>query len=168
MSTKLMFFISTALTAFVVATLYGVVTKISTNPASVEAAQASAPTAEVVVEPTAEPELTEIVATPLPQELTHDLAAFIASEAIQRQDVYSVELKTIDGVQGYEVVFSSNDVVFIGLNKQVVSISALPTAVVYYDSAPTTLVKATDNGNGGNQNQNKDDDDDDDDDEDDD
>ena len=151
MNSKFMFFLSTALTAFVLVTLYGVVTKMTSNPIVANAAPAATATEQVaVLDPTGTPEATQLpAATPMP-ELNHDVAAMIASKAINRQDVYSVELKTVDGVQGYEVVFSSNDVVFVDMNSQVVKISALPTAVVYYPAAPTAVKKVSNsNKNGG-------------------
>ena len=151
MSNKFMFFLSTALTAFVLVTLYGVVTKMSSNPGVANAAALATATEEVVVvEATTAPEATvvpEATATPV---LNHDLAAMIAAKAINRQDVYSVELKTVNGVQGYEVVFGSNDVVFVDMNRQVVSISALPTAVMYYEPAATATPKKSSSGSGGN------------------
>ena len=175
MSTKIMFFISTALTAFVVATLYGVVTKMSNTPPVAEAAAPAEVSQEVVADviPTAELQPVNTAATPLPV-LNHDRAALIASQAIGRQDVYSVEIKTVDGVQGFEVVFSSNDVVFVGMDQKVVSISALPTAAIYSGAyaATTTTSSVSNNGSGGgsgngsgNGSGENDDDDDDDDDE---
>jgi len=150
MSTKLILFLSTTLTAFVLATLYGVVTTIDTNPAPVQAAavQPSDVPTDVATQEFATPVVAE------PAALTPDLAANIAAEAIGRQDVYSVELKTNDqGVEGFEVVFSSNDIVFISMNKMVYSISALPTQVVYtYDAPQPTKAKVEKNNNNKNNN----------------
>lgn len=171
MNTKVMLFISTALTAFVVVTLYGVVTKVSSNPTPVSAAsedayvQVVAPSAATVADTSKlfgsiYDVFGNVIAAPSPyanMEMNHDLAAVIASDAIQRLDVYSVELKTIAGVAGYEVVFSSNDVVFIGLDKQVVSISTLPTQIVYLASVPG-LFSATDDYSGNGSSYDNDDD----------
>lgn len=166
MSTKVILFLSTTLTAFVLATLYGVVTTIDTNPAPVQAAavQATDATTDVPTQEFVLPVVTE------PAPLTPDKAAWIASEAIHRQDVYSVEYKTNDqGVEGFEVVFSSNDIVFISMNEMVYSISALPTQVVYTYVEPPQPTKAKsekNNKNNKNDNDHEDDHEDDDDDED--
>lgn len=158
MSTKLILFLSTTLTAFVLATLYGVVTTIDTNPAPVQAAaiQATDVPTDVPTQEFVQPVATE--QTPL----TPDKAAWIASEAINRQDVYSVEYKTTDqGVEGFEVVFSSNDIVFISMNEMVYSISALPTQVVYtyVDPPQPTKAKVENNNNKKNNNNNNEHDD---------
>lgn len=158
MNTKFILFLSTTLTAFVVATLYGVVTTMNAEPTPVMAA-AEVPTEAQVVEEVI-PEITLPVATePVP--LTPDRAAIIAADAIGKQDVYSVEYKTNEsGVEGFEVVFSSNDIVFISMNSMVYSISALPTEVVYTYAEPTDPpVKVKDNSNNkSNKNKDKDDD----------
>lgn len=155
MSTKVILFLSTTLTAFVLATLYGVVTTIDTNPAPVQAADIQ--TADLPTDLPTQEFIAPFATEPAP--LTPDKAALIAADAIGRQDVYSVELKTNEqGVEGFEVVFSSNDIVFISMNQMVYSISALPTQVVYTYVEPPQPTKAN-AGNNNNNNNNHDDDD---------
>lgn len=131
MNPKNALFLSASLTAFVVAVLFGVVTKVTNSSPQVAAA---APAAQVVAaqntaasQPTDLPEATAQV-PPTPDE-----AAALAAAAINRKDVYSVESSSYQGVQGYKVVFSSGDVVYIGLDKQVLGKTKLQPAVVSLD-----------------------------------
>ena len=115
MSTKIALFLSATLTAFALAILFGVVTRVSNAQA------AAAPTAQVT-------SVSLVAAQPAsdtPSPLSPDQAANLAAAAINRQDVYSVETSVFEGTDCYRVVFSSGAVVNIGLDKQVLSIGTL-------------------------------------------
>ena len=138
MNPKNALFLSASLTAFVLAVLFGVVTKVTATPiaqaapAPTVAMATTAPNTEVPtqVDPTATQQ------GPLgPEE-----AAGLAAKAISRQDVYSVETSTLNGADSYKVVFSSGDVVYVGLDRQVLQMTKLAAVV---SSAPVATTKPT-------------------------
>jgi hypothetical protein len=142
MNPKNALFLSASLTAFVLAILFGVVTKITTTSSTLAAA-AVAPTVEVVAAteipaPIQElPQPTNLPAATAVTPATPEEAALLAAEAIKRQDVYSVETFNYQGVDSYKVVFISGDVVYIGLDKKVLEMTKLQIASTYSEPAPT-------------------------------
>jgi hypothetical protein len=153
MQPKSAIFISAALTAFVLATLVSVVTALRNSPAaSAEAAQpatvTSAPTQEL---PTNEPTATSTQATVFgPME-----AVSVASQFMNQQDVYSVESATYNQAPAFKVTFSSGDIVYVGLDGQVITTTKLKPVVV--NVAPTKAPKkhkSSNNNNGGGQSAN--------------
>ena len=145
MNPKIALFLSATLTAFVVATLSGVVNKvISTPPANtiVPVQVAAQPSATVTLE-----QPTDLPAPTMQTPLSPEQAATLAAQAINRQDVYSVETSTYNGVDAYKVVFSSGDVVYIGFDSQVLAKTQIQPVVV---SAPATNPSVRSNNNGGN------------------
>ncbi len=116
MNMKIALFLSTALTAFALAVLFGVVTHISSaQPVMADAA------------PTAQAATISLIVPTVTAPLSPDQAAALAAAAIKRQDVYSVETSTYQGLECYRVVFSSGAVVNIGLDQQVLAVSTLQT-----------------------------------------
>ncbi len=137
-------FISAALTAFMIAVLFGVVSAYQKMSGSTQVADAA--TAQVV--PTAA-ELAAVaptMAAVLPANITPEQATSIASMALNRTDLYSVEVTPFNGADAYLVTFSSGDLVYVNMSGQIVSISKLPVTVV---QGPKRRVKYTDAGNGG-------------------
>ena len=131
MNPKIALFLSATLTAFVVATLSGVVNKVtSATPEngvpSVKAMAIESATA-TLEQPT---DLPEPTAQQAQQPLGPEQAAALAAEAISREDVYSVETSTYEGAEAYKVVFSSGDIVYIGLDSQVLATTKLQPVVV--------------------------------------
>ena len=57
-------------------------------------------------------------------------AASLAAKAINRTDLYSIELADYQGAQAYKVTFSSGDIVYVGLDGQVLGSEPPPTPVV--------------------------------------
>ena len=136
MKTKIALFLSAILTAFVVAVLSGVVNKVT----SASPANSSAP-----VQAAAQQDATTTLDQPTPTDLPTAIlqtsidpikAATLAAQAINRQDVYSVETSTYNGVNAYKVVFSSGDVVYVGFDAQVLALTKSQPAVVA--NAPAT------------------------------
>ena len=127
MNPKFALFLSATMTV-----LFGVVTRISTTPAAESAAIAQAEPASLVAQQQPAP------ASQTP--LSPDQAAALAAAAINRQDVYSVETSIYQGVDGYRVVFSSGDVVTVGLDSQVLATSKLQAAVVSASPTPAPVI----------------------------
>lgn len=69
-------------------------------------------------------------------------AASVAAKAINRTDLYSIELADYQGAQAYKVTFSSGDIVYISMTGQFLG-SEMPPAPVY--------VTQSGGGSGGNQ-----------------
>ena len=56
-------------------------------------------------------------------------AASIAAKAINRTDLYSVELADYQGTQAYKVTFSSGDIVYVSMDGQVLGTEPPPAPV---------------------------------------
>lgn len=140
-------FISAALTTFMLAILFGVVSAYqnivkSTQPMTDQAQ----PTAAV-----------EMVNVPMPIQatiITPEAAAALASQVIGRTDLFSAEIAQFNGADAYLVTFSSGDLVYVGFDGQILSISKIAVTVIN-QPAPNN----GGGGNGGNNDRNKNDDD---------
>jgi hypothetical protein len=141
-------FISAILTTFMLAVLFGVVSAYQNSLGSTQEVAVQSPPAAVV----------QVVDTPTPVQVTNitpEEAAAIASKVLNRTDLYSVEAAQLEGVDTYLVTFSSGDLVYVGMDGQVLSISKL---------AVTVVTQSNSTGGNGNNNNNNDDDHEDDDD----
>jgi hypothetical protein len=122
-------FISVALTTFMLAVLYGVVSAYKSIVGSSEMAAQPQPTAvaEVISQPVA-----VVPPTQVPQvvNLTPEAAAAVASKVLGRIDLYSVEVTQFEGADAYLVTFSSGDIVYLSLDGQILSISKLPVTII--------------------------------------
>jgi hypothetical protein len=56
-------------------------------------------------------------------------AASAASQYLNRTDIYSVETASISGTLGYKVVFSSGDVVYVGMDGQILATEKIEPVV---------------------------------------
>jgi hypothetical protein len=133
-------FISAVLTTFMLAVLFGVASAYqsivkSTQP-SVAQAQAAEPAATTV------DQMVSVSAPTQATTITPEAAATLASQVINRTDLFSAEITQLDGVDVYLVTFSSGDIVYVSLDGQILSISKLPVTIV---SQPSHH-----GGNGGN------------------
>ena len=129
---KLVITLSAAITAFIIALTAGAVYAYRTISASNSAAQqtvsqVSAPVQVAAVDPTqAQPTAVSNVS---PQD-----AASIAAKSINRTDVYSVAMADAKGTQAYMVTFTSGDVVYVGLQGQVLATLPPPTPAAVFSS----------------------------------
>ena len=141
-------FISAALTTFMLAVMFGVASayqKIVQSGASTEAAQQQ-------TQSQAQPVNTMITGTSstLSGAMTIEQAADLASNVIGRTDLSAAENAKLNGVDAYMVTFSSGDLVYVGLDGNILSISKLP--VTYIAGGQSTWVgssgNSVDNGGG--------------------
>jgi uncharacterized membrane protein YgcG len=134
---KSAWFLSAALTAFVITILAGVVyaynglsfTNLLTFQSSQTTQQAQAqsdPTQIQTAAPVSTP--TQQVAIVSPQD-----AAAIAAKFLNRTDLYSVQLATINGLNLYKVTFVSGDIVYVSMDGQVILSVPAP------QSSPTVI-----------------------------
>lgn len=123
-------FISVALTTFMLAVMYGVVSAYQSILKTTEVAQSqSTGNAEAVSQPMAAVVPSQEISAPVIN-LTPEAAAALASKILGRTDLYSVEVTQFEGVDAYLVTFSSGDLVYLSLNGQALSISKLPVTVI--------------------------------------
>ena len=117
-------FISAVLTTFMLALLAGVLT-LNTKAKTTE-------TADVVTD------VTTVASTDIPAPtavsfITPEQAAELASQVLGKTDVYSVETSAFNGQSAYLVTFSAGDLVYVGPQGAILSVT--PAPVVVY-SAP--------------------------------
>ena len=144
MKPKSALFVSAALTAFVIAILASVVSAFNVAKTS-DVVAAASPTDVQATDTATQP------ATPTaPVQVGPEQAASIAAQFMNKTDVYSVESFSLNGVNVYKVVFSSGDIVYVGLDGKVISTATptpQPAAVVY--TAPQPTPKRHNGGGGG-------------------
>jgi hypothetical protein len=133
-------FISAALTTFALVMLYGVVSayrNISNVTEAVALTSNTATTAptEAPVEPTVEPSATASVVTP-------EQAAQMAAQVVGNGNLLSAESSNLNGVNAYKVTFTNNDVVYVGLDGQILAVQVAPAVVNV--QAPAAPVKHKD------------------------
>jgi hypothetical protein len=131
-------FISALLTTFALVMLYRLAS----------AYNDSQQVAEITVEPTATlaPTATE---PPVPTEvvLSPEEAARVAAEVVGNTNLLSAESSSFNGVDAYLITFTNNDVVYVGLDGQVLAVQVAPVVV---NVAPPPKQKKNNGGGGGN------------------
>jgi hypothetical protein len=128
-------FISAALTTFVLVVMFGVVSAYQNIVKSTQQM-------EVQAQPTA---VVEMVSVPIPTQVTNitaEAAAALASQVINRTDLFSAEITQFNGADVYLITFSSGDIVYVSFDGQILSISKIAVTVI---NQP-----APNNGGGGN------------------
>ena len=127
-------FISTILTTFALVILYGVVSAYRDIPAGTEASALAIDTATAAPtsEPTAEPEPTNTPATITPQQ-----AAQLAAQVVGNSNLLSAESSNINGLDAYKITFTNNDVVYVGLYGQILTVQVAPVVVNVVPPAKT-------------------------------
>ena len=111
-------FISAVLTTFALVILYSV--------ASAYRGNMNAP--EIATQPiaTLAPEATD---TPAQTVLTPEEAAQLAVQVIGHDNLLSAESSSINGMDAYKITFTNNDIVYVGLDGQILSVQVAPVVV---------------------------------------
>jgi hypothetical protein len=112
-------FISSVLTTFALVMLYEVVTTYR------NISSGSAPSVAQVVE-TATTEPTEIPASVTPSFISPEQAAQLAAAVVGNSNLLSAESSTINGVPAYMITFTNNDLVYVGLDGQILGVQVAP------------------------------------------
>jgi len=146
MNSKNLLFLAATLTAFVLATLFAVVNKVTTTP--IEAAAAPAVQDTATSAPTMPP--TDMPSATSQPELGPLEAAQIAADSISRTDVYSVESFLYKEQDTFKVVFSSGDIVYVGMNREIVDTAKLQSVVVSVPEVTKPTKKNKNNDGGSN------------------
>ena len=117
-------FISAVLTTFTLVMLYGVVKAYQSNVAT--------PTPEVVAAAVEEATPTLVptdVPAPTQTLLTAEAAAQLAAKIVGNDNLLSAELSNFNGVNAYLITFTNNDVVYVGMDGQILSVEVAPVVV---------------------------------------
>jgi hypothetical protein len=115
-------FISAVLSTFALVMLYGVVSAYR-NISNV--AQVSALTVDTATtEPTSAP--TEPAATETQSVVTPEQAAQLAAQVAGNTNLLSAESSNVNGMNAYKITFTNNDVVYVGLDGQILSVQIAP------------------------------------------
>ena len=120
-------FISAVLTTFALVMLYGVVSayqSMSNLPATTPV-----PADTATPEPTLAPTPTQVFVTP-------EQAAQLAAQVAGNTNLLSAESSTINGTDAYKITFTNNDVVFVGLDGQILGVQIAPVVVNVAAPAP--------------------------------
>ena len=115
-------FISVVLTTFALVMLYGVVSIYQSTSNLPEAT--ALPTDTVTPEPeaTLEPTATQAVLTP-------EQAAQLAAKVVGNPNLLSAESSSVNGTNAYKITFTNNDVVYVGLDGQILGVQIAPEVV---------------------------------------
>jgi hypothetical protein len=120
---KITIFISAVLTTFALVMLYNVVSAYRNNQNTPQVAVAATtvvqPTATLAPDPTTEPAPTKTFLSP-------QQAAQLATQVIGNTNLLSAESSNINGVDAYKITFTNNDVVYVGLDGQILSVQVAP------------------------------------------
>lgn len=154
--------ISAALTAFILVIGTGIASAYQRVNDSIEAVKvnATADAARVAVEsqPLVDAVPADVAAQPAQATLTHQEAALVAANYLDQTDLYSVENVIWEGIDAYEVVFSSGDSVFVSMTGEVLGTKA-PETVVVIEEAPASSSSSNTNARTSNNTSYNDDDD---------
>ncbi len=117
-------FISTVLTTFALVVLYGVVSAYQniSNVRQASALSVDTTTPEPTSEPTIEP-------TAAPTSIAPEQAAQMAAQVVGNTNLLSAESSNFNGVDAYKITFINNDVVYVGLDGQILGVQIAPVVV---------------------------------------
>lgn len=121
-------FISTVLTIFMMATIFGVasayqqIVRNQNTVAQVSAAQVAPVVQPANLQPVSVPTVIAVV--------TPEQATTIASTFLNDTSVYSVETVDYQGVVAYLVTFSSGNLVYVSTTGEILAVSQIPPIVV--------------------------------------
>jgi hypothetical protein len=123
-------FVSAVLTTFALVMLYRVAAAYNgtKNATNVAAAPTSLP-APVATDPPAAPAPTNVALSPTD-------AAQLAAKVIGNTNLLSAETSSYNGVNAYLITFTNNDVVYVGLDGQILGVQIAPVA----PAAPAVVV----------------------------
>ncbi|RPI88685.1 MAG: hypothetical protein EHM40_01770 [Chloroflexi bacterium] len=130
-------FISAVLTTFALVMLYRIASAYTDKQKVTEVA--AEPTATLEPIATEPPVATEVALSP-------EEAAQVAAQVVGNTNLLSAESSIFDGLDAWMITFTNNDVVYVGLDGQVLGVQVAPVVV---NVAPPVKQKKKNNGGGG-------------------
>jgi hypothetical protein len=115
-------FISAVLTTFALVMMYNVAAAYRSNQNVTVTETPAQPTSTLAPEPTREPSSTQV-------SLSAVEAAQLATQVVGNNNLLSAESSNINGVDAYKITFTNNDIVYVGLDGQVLSVQVAPVVV---------------------------------------
>jgi hypothetical protein len=117
-------FVSVILTTFALVMLYGVVSAYQSMSNLPDATPLPTHTATATSEPdpTLEPTTTPTVVSP-------EQAAQIAAQVVANPNLLSAESSSVNGTNAYKITFTNNDIVYVGLDGQILGVQVAPVVV---------------------------------------
>jgi hypothetical protein len=117
-------FISVILTTFALVMLYGVVSAYQSMSNLPEATPLPTDTPTEIPEPdpTLEPTATQAFLSP-------EQAARLAAQVVSNPNLLSAESSSVNGTNAYKITFTNNDVVYVGLDGQILGVQIAPVVV---------------------------------------
>jgi hypothetical protein len=116
-------FISAVLTTFALVMLYSVASAYRSSRNAVEVTPPTVePSATLAPEPTTE-------AVPTKAAFSALQAAQVATQVLGNSSLLSAESSNINGVDAYKIIFTNNDIVYVGLDGQILSVQVEPVVV---------------------------------------
>jgi hypothetical protein len=115
-------FISAVLTTFALVMLYGVVSAYQSMSKAPEPTSLPVDTATPKPEVTNEPVTAQAVISP-------EQAAQIAARVVSNPNLLSAESSSVNGTNAYKITFTNNDVVYVGLDGQILGVQIAPVVV---------------------------------------
>lgn len=137
-------FISTVLTTFALVMIYGVVSAYRNVSTSMEVA--ALPENTATLEPAMESTVVSGTAIPM---VTALQAAQLAAQVMGNNNLLSAESASVNGVDAYKIIFTNNDVVYVGLDGQILGVQVAPLVVNV--SVPAPAQQTDDHNNGGSE-----------------
>ena len=136
-------FISAVLSTFALVMIYGVVS-------AYRGASANVPEAAALPTATSAPTATDVPAAAVPTQnvITPVQAAQLAAQVLGNHDLLSAESSSFNGVNAYLITFTNKDVVYVGLDGQILSVQVAPVVV----NAVVPVQQQTNKGSGGSSN----------------
>ncbi len=141
-------FISAVLTTFALVMLYGVVSAYR-NISNIPTVSALTVNTATVV-PTTAPTDAAPAATETQTALTPQQAAQLAAQVVGNTNLLSAESSTLNGTNAYKITFTNNDVVYVGLDGQILSVQVAPVVNNVVVQAP--IQHRNNNTSGGGEN----------------
>jgi hypothetical protein len=144
-------FISAALTTFALVMLYGVVSAYRNISNVTEAAALTSNTATTA--PTEAPTESAPAPTAAATVVMPEQAAQMAAQVVGNTNLLSAESSNFNGVDAYKITFTNNDVVYVGLDGQILAVQIAPVVVNVQAPVPAAPVqhkdrnKSSDNSN---------------------
>lgn len=117
-------FISAVLSTFALVMLYGVVSAYRniSNVPKVSALSVNTATTAPTSAPTEDaPAVTQTQAAVTPEQ-----AAQLAAQVVGNTALFSAESSNLNGTNAYKITFTNNDVVYVGLDGQILSVQVAP------------------------------------------
>jgi hypothetical protein len=133
---KTTIFISSVLTTFALVTLYGVVSAYRNISNVPEVSALSVDTATTA--PTSAPTEDAPAPTRVQPVLTAVQAAQLAAQVVGNTDLLSAESSDLNGTNSYKITFTNNDVVYVGLDGQILSVQIAPVVNNIVVQAPAS------------------------------